>query len=92
MTPALYAVAMVLLLGAALMVIWRIAKGPTDLDRTLALDVLVVLMISAIAVAIVTTDTPPAIPILIVVGMAGFVGTVSVARFIARPQDEESEQ
>lgn len=91
MTTVLYAVALVLLLGAALMVIWRIAAGPTDLDRTLALDVLVVLMVSAIAVTVVTTNTPPAIPILIVVSMAGFVGTVSVARFIAGPQDEDGE-
>lgn len=88
----LYAVAVVLLLGAALMVIWRIAAGPSDLDRSLALDVLVVLLVSAIAVAVVITRTPAAIPILIVVSMAGFVGTVSVARFIARPQDEEDEQ
>lgn len=92
MTGFLYATATVLLLGAALMVLWRIAAGPTDLDRTLALDVLVVLMVSAIAVAVVITRTPAAIPILIVVSMAGFVGTVSVARFIARPPDEESKQ
>lgn len=80
----LLSIAAVMLLAAALMTIVRIFHGPSNLDRALATDVLVVLTTSSAAVYIAWTGDAASLPILVVVALTGFVGSVSVARYMAR--------
>lgn len=79
--------AAVMLLLAALMTLLRIYHGPSNLDRALATDVLVVLVTSSAAIFIAWTGDAASLPILVVVALTGFVGSVSVARFMARSKE-----
>ena len=81
---ALLVLAGVLLLIGGSMSIAAINRGPTNLDRALGADVLVVIVISAMALYIAWTRDEGSLPILMVAAPSGFVGSVSVARFMAR--------
>lgn len=73
-----------MLLAAGLMVLYRTLRGPSNLDRALAADVMVVLVTSTAALYIAATKDAASLPILAVVALTGFVGSVSVARFMAK--------
>lgn len=86
------AVCVVALAAAALLLTTRIALGPTMLDRVIALDVLVAVLIAAIAVEAAEGRHTTTLPILVVLSLTGFVGSVSVARFITPASDLEAEE
>ncbi|WP_338750136.1 monovalent cation/H+ antiporter complex subunit F [Janibacter alittae] len=81
--------AMGLLLGAAGLALTRVALGPTNLDRALCLDVIIVIITGILATQIVRTEDASSLPILVVFSLTGFVGSVSVARFMGRKEDPE---
>jgi len=84
--------ACVVMLGlAAVLLVVRITRGPTVLDRTVALDVLVAVVICAIAVDAVERDTSTTLPVLLVLTLVGFVGSVAVARFAKGSDDVDAE-
>lgn len=78
---ALLATAAVVLAVSAVLVVVRITRGPTMLDRAISFDVLVSIAIGAIAVDIAVNRSLEDVPILLVVTLLGFVGSVSIARF-----------
>ena len=69
---------------AALLVLVRLVRGPSVPDRIVALDVLVQLVVAGIAVAAAVTRDGIYLSVLVAVSLLGFVGTVSVGRFIER--------
>ncbi|MDS1269877.1 monovalent cation/H+ antiporter complex subunit F [Lipingzhangella sp. LS1_29] len=75
---------MVLLTAAALLALARIALGPSILDRAISLDVLVAVAIAGLGTFAAFHRDPGPLPILLVLSLVGFVGSVSVARFVAR--------
>lgn len=77
----------VLLFVAALVTMIRLVRGPTVLNRTLASDVLVSIMICALGLEATVTKHDSTVPILISVSLVGFVASVSVSRFVARDTD-----
>jgi multicomponent Na+:H+ antiporter subunit F len=80
------------LLGvAALLLIVRISLGPTMLDRVVALDVLVAVLIAALALEAAVRQHTTTLPVLVVLSLLGFVGSVSIARFSPGSDDVESE-
>lgn len=82
----------VVVLGvAALLLVIRIALGPTMLDRVVALDVLVAVVICALAIEAAVRRHTTTLPILVVLSLLGFVGSVSVARFSPGSDDVEAE-
>ena len=81
------AIGLGLLFAAPGLVLVRIARGPTNLDRALSLDVVIVIVIGIMATQIVRTGDAGTLPILVVFSLTGFVGSVSVARFMARKDD-----
>ncbi|GAA2018790.1 MULTISPECIES: monovalent cation/H+ antiporter complex subunit F [Nocardioides] len=93
MSPSdLVTTACVVMLGlAAVLLVVRITRGPTVLDRTVALDVLVAVVICAIAVDAVERDTSTTLPVLLVLTLVGFVGSVAVARFAKGSDDVDAE-
>lgn len=82
-------VAVGLLLAAAGLALVRVALGPTNLDRALCLDVIIVIVTGVLATQIVRTGDAASLPILVVFSLTGFVGSVSVARFMGRKEDLE---
>ena len=87
MTTVLTAVAGTVLALAAVLVVIRIVRGPTVLDRVVALDVLVSIMVCALGLEAAVSRHSTTLPILIALSMLGFVGAVSVARFVAKESD-----
>jgi multicomponent Na+:H+ antiporter subunit F len=80
----------ILLTAAAFLLLFRMTKGPTILDRSVALDVLVAVTVCAIGLDIAHTGVTHALPVLVVLSGCGFVGAVSVARYASRSDDVEA--
>jgi multicomponent Na+:H+ antiporter subunit F len=74
----------VLLFAAASLVLVRIVRGPTTLDRIVAVDVLLAVVVCAIAAEAAYTRDATSLPILVLLSILGFIGSVSVARFSPR--------
>lgn len=77
---------------AALLLVVRVTIGPTILDRSMALDVLMSVVVCAVAVDAVNGDDTDGLPMLLVLAMIGFAGSVAVARYASRADDDTAEQ
>lgn len=72
------------LLGAtSILALVRAEKGPSVLDRALALDILTGALVGAIALEAAWSRRIDTVPILVAVALVGFVASVTVARFVA---------
>ena len=68
--------------GGALLALVRLARGPSLLDRVVATDILLVIISAGLAVYAALQRDPTVVPVLVVVSLLAFVGSVSVARYI----------
>lgn len=84
-----YTLSGAMLVIAVLLAIWRLILGPTNVDRILASDVTVVTVIGGVALTIVMARSISALPILLALSLIGFVGAVSVARFLVDRRGRE---
>lgn len=74
---------------AALLALVRAERGPTMLDRTVALDVLTSVLLSALALHAAWTRRADVVPVLVALALVGFVSSVTIARFAAvEPEGE----
>ena len=79
----------VLLAAAAALALLRLERGPTMLDRTIAVDVLTSVLVAGIATYAAWTRRSDPVPVLLAVALVGFVTSVSIARFAAvEPEGE----
>jgi multicomponent Na+:H+ antiporter subunit F len=76
-------VATALLAAGALLAVVRMERGPSMLDRSVAFDVLTTALVGAIAVEAALSRRTESVPILVVLSMVGFIGSVAIARFAA---------
>lgn len=60
----------------------RLVIGPTLADRVVALDGLVVTLVSAVALDAARTESDLFVDAVVVIALVGFVGTAAAARFI----------
>lgn len=74
---------------AAALVVGRMAKGPTMLNRVVAMDVLIAIVVCGLGLEAAYNQHSTTLPILVVLSLVGFVGSVSVARFAARDKKGE---
>ena len=74
----------VLLAAATVLVLTRLVRGPSTLDRIVAVDVLLAIVVSAIAAEAAYTRDATSLPILVGLSILGFIGSVSVGRFAPR--------
>jgi multicomponent Na+:H+ antiporter subunit F len=80
------------LLGlSALCLLARATMGPSMLDRTVALDVLIAVVICSVGVEAAVNEHTFTLPILLVLTLLGFVCSVSIARFTKGSDDIEAE-
>jgi multicomponent Na+:H+ antiporter subunit F len=78
-------VAVLVMLGVAgALTLVRLLRGPSTLDRIVALDVFVVLSVVAVGVYVAFYRDGSNIPLLAAVALVGFVGSVSAARLAVR--------
>ena len=85
MSPAslIIVIGVVFLVGAAVMTLVRMARGPSTLDRVVAADVVVAVVIAALAMEAALNEHTTTIPIMLVLSLLGFAGSLSMARFVA---------
>lgn len=81
----------VLLSLAAAGAIVRIARGPSLLDRVLAADVLLVILGAALCIDMAVNRHLNNLMLLVAVSVIGFIGSVTVARFVADRREQPSE-
>lgn len=78
-----------LLALSALLALIRITIGPSVLDRVVGSDVLVSIVVCSLGAQAALTDGSSTLPLLISLSLVGFMGSVAVARFVARDRDPE---
>ncbi|AXH96740.1 monovalent cation/H+ antiporter complex subunit F [Ornithinimicrobium avium] len=74
---------------SALLVLVRVTIGPSVLDRVVASDTLVSVVVCALGAHIALTGSVSTMPLLVSLSLVGFLGSVAVARFVARDRDPE---
>jgi multicomponent Na+:H+ antiporter subunit F len=82
--PTVTAVAIIvtaLLAVAALLTLIRIVRGPSTLDRIVATDVFLAVVVAGVAAKAAYWQDGTVLPVLMVLSLLGFTGSVSVARF-----------
>lgn len=79
----------VLLAAAGVLALIRAERGPSMLDRTVALDIVVTVLVAALALYASTERRTDVVPILVVLSLVGFVGSVTISRFASvEPEGE----
>jgi len=76
---------------AAVVLLVRMTVGPTILDRSVALDVMMAVTICAVGLYAAHTGSTAALPLLVGLSMVGFVGAVSIARYASGSDDVAAE-
>jgi len=69
---------------AGLLTLWRIIMGPSILDRAVASDVLLTLVMCALGADMVINHHTRSLPALLIIAAVGVFGSIAVARFVAR--------
>jgi multicomponent Na+:H+ antiporter subunit F len=77
-------IALAALAVAGVLCVARLLRGGSLADRVVALDSLLVVIVSGIAVLAARTKEGIFLDALVIASLLGFVGTVTVARFIER--------
>ena len=77
------AVGVVFLAAAMVMTLIRMSRGPSTLDRVVAADVVVAVVIAALAMEAAMNHHTTTIPIMLVLSLLGFAGSLRMARFVA---------
>lgn len=72
----------IMLSVAAAGAIFRIARGPSILDRVLAADVLLTIVGAALATDMIVNRNLNYLALLVSISLIGFIGSVTVARFV----------
>lgn len=87
---AIHIAATALLGIAAGLALVRLYRGPTSLDRILAIDVLLVILIVGVAVESSWNHHATNLPLLMILALVNFVGGVAVTRLLSKDTDEET--
>lgn len=80
----LLAVVYIVFAVSALLTVWRIIVGPSILDRAVASDVLLTLILCVLGAEMALNHHTRTLPLLLIVAAVGVFGSISIARFVAR--------
>ena len=84
MTEWVFLVVGVMLTAAAAMALYRVARGPSILDRMIASDMLLTTIICAMGAEMIYNSHTRNLPAMIVLAATAFLGAVVVARYVSR--------
>lgn len=83
------AACVVLLAAAGVLSLVRAERGPSMLDRSVALDILTSTLVGAVALEAAWARRTDGLPMLVALALVGFVGSVTIARFASvEPEGE----
>ncbi|MEU5945679.1 monovalent cation/H+ antiporter complex subunit F [Micromonospora sp. NPDC047465] len=88
MTAFLVVVLTVLFSVTALLALARLYRGPSLIDRVVAADMLLATMVGAVGAEAAVNRHATTLPVLVVLSLLGFIGSVSLVRFAAREKEE----
>lgn len=88
MTPLVIAICIVFGI-AALLTLWRIIFGPSILDRAVASDVLLTLVMCTLGADMVINHHTRSLPALLIIAAVGVLGSIAIARFVARRDNSD---
>ena len=74
---------------AALLTLWRIVVGPSILDRAVASDVMLTLVMCVLGAEMAINHHTRSLPVLLIIAAVGVFGSISIARFVARRDNTE---
>ncbi len=74
----------ILILAGALALARVVRPGTSVAERIVALDLLLLIVVMGIGVFSIGRNTGAYLDVLVVVSLLGFIGTITVARFIER--------
>ncbi|THG31832.1 monovalent cation/H+ antiporter complex subunit F [Naasia lichenicola] len=80
----LHAIAAVLLGAAAVLILFRILRGPSILDRMVASDVLVSSVVLVLGVEMVVNHHVRTLPIVLALSGTAVLGSIAVARYVSK--------
>lgn len=89
MSPVVVILAGVMLTIGAFCALVRAERGPSMLDRVVAVDVLVATVLASVVLVSAWYARSDLVPVLVVLALMGFVGSVTIARFAATETDAE---
>lgn len=84
MLIGLFTIAGVMLLAAMGLNLWRLFRGPDVTDRVLALDTLYINAVALLVLTSVAYGKELFFEAALLIALLGFVGTVSLAKFLLR--------
>lgn len=70
-----------------LLAVIRLVKGPTQIDRAVALDVLLAIVVGVIVLLAAYTESDSTLVIAVVVSLLGFMGSAGLAKLL--PKDRQ---
>ena len=82
MVKILISIATIFISAGILLSAWRLIKGPSVVDRAVALDALTIISISIIVLLALIFGRVIFIDVAMVYAMLSFVGVIAVARYI----------
>ncbi len=74
---------------AALITVYKIVIGPSILDRAVASDVLLTEVMCVLGVDMAVNHHTRSLPVLLIIAAVGVFGSIAIARFVARRDQEE---
>lgn len=77
-------ITIVLLLIAIIGASYRVLVGPSLPDRVMALDAIAINVVGIIATISIKLKTLTLVDIILVIGILGFIGTVSFSKFLVK--------
>lgn len=84
LAATLLTVALAILGLSLLLVLGRFVLGPSALDRLVALDALVALIMCGLMAQVALSRDSAVVPTIVAVSLVGFLGSSTVARFVGR--------
>lgn len=69
---------------AALLTTIHVMRSHNLPDRAIGIDMLVALVLNGLAVTVAVTQDGLVVPLVLIIGLLAFLGSVTIARFIER--------
>ena len=84
MTMVVLTLAGVMVFLSAVLGVYRVVKGPLQLDRVLALDFLSIVGLAAVSLFYLATDEPMVLDIGLLLALIGFLTALVLGRYLER--------
>ncbi|MCT2590973.1 sodium:proton antiporter [Streptomyces sp. N2-109] len=79
-----FALSTAMVSAAGVLTLLRLVRGPLALDRIIAVDVLVTLILAGAAIGVASRKLTSFLPVLLVLALLAFIGSVTAAHLIEK--------